>query len=378
MRIGIDARGAMKVTDGIGRYAAELLREYARRDDAHEFVVLKNPLTHMSFVYDERFREIVVREGRFDIRGQITLPRLLAPLHLDVFHALHFSLPVAYRGPAVMTVHDILPLLSPWSFGRGGLRNTVSSAYLSLLVRAGVRKSTAVIVSSEHTRRDMIEHLGTDPSRLRMVYLGIDHVKYREPYVDEALLARLRLRRPLLLTVTNFKPHKNTGTLIEAVRLARAGIPGLQLGIVGDNPRGFAESYGTVEKLAAEGIHLLGYLDDSTVAGLMAAAAAFVYPSLYEGFGFPVLEAMAAGVPVITSGAASLPELGGDAVLYIKPRDPADIARAITTLCTDDRLRLELGRRGRSRAEHFPWKTTAEATLKIYEESVAGRARTPS
>ncbi len=366
----------MKVTDGIGRYAAELLREFSLRDEPHEFIVLKNPLTEMSFAYDRRFKEIVVGEGRFGIRGQFTLPRLLAPLRLDVFHALHSSLPVAYRGAAVMSVHDIIPLLSPWSFGRSGMRNTVSSAYLSMLVQTGVRKSAAVIVSSEHTKRDMIEHLGTDPSRLRVVYLGIDHVKYREPFVDTELLTRLQLRRPFLLTVTNFKPHKNTGALIEAVRLARAGNPALELAIVGDNPRGFAESFGTTEGLAAEGIRLLGYLDDNTVAGLMAAATAFVYPSLYEGFGFPVLEAMAAGVPVITSAAASLPELGGDAVLYVKPRDPSDIARAITTLCADDRLREDLGRRGRVRAEHFPWKTTADATLKIYEESTAPAAHT--
>jgi glycosyltransferase involved in cell wall biosynthesis len=130
------------------------------------------------------------------------------------------------------------------------LRNTVSSAYLSMLVKMGVRRSAAVIVSSEHTKRDMIEHLGIDPSRLRVVYLGIDHVKYREPVVDTELLTRLQLRRPFLLTVTNFKPHKNTGALIEAVRLARAGNPGLQLAIVAAS----SEVAGSFERqLAAEG-----------------------------------------------------------------------------------------------------------------------------
>jgi hypothetical protein len=138
MRIGIDARGAMKVNDGIGRYATELLKEYSRGDHPHEFFVLKNPLTRMSFAYDRRFHEIVVQHDRFGVREQLLLPRSLAPLHLDVFHALHFALPVAYRGAAVMSVHDILPLLSPWSFGRSGLRNSAASAYLSALIRLSI------------------------------------------------------------------------------------------------------------------------------------------------------------------------------------------------------------------------------------------------
>jgi glycosyltransferase involved in cell wall biosynthesis len=378
MRIGIDARGAMKVTDGIGRYAAELLKEYSRRDDTHEFFVLKNPQTRMSFAYDQRFHEIVVQHNRFGAREQLLLPRILAALHLDVFHALHFALPVAYRGAAVMSVHDILPLLSPWSFGRSGLRNSAASAYLSALIRMSIRKASAVIVSSDHTRRDMTKHLGTPHGKMRRVYLGIDHVQYREPAVDEALLARLGLAPPFIVTVTNFKPHKNTGTLIEAFRVARRTVPDLQLAIVGDNPRGFAETFGTAQELAAGGIHILGYLDDEAVSGVMAAATAFVYPSLYEGFGFPVLEAMAAGLPVVTSSAASLPELGGDAVRYVQPRDPGDIARAILALCNDTALQSDLRVRGRAQAALFPWKATADATMSIYNDVVTRAVHKPT
>jgi glycosyltransferase involved in cell wall biosynthesis len=220
----------------------------------------------------------------------------------------------------------------------------------------------------------MMEHLGTSAGKMQRVYLGINHVQYRDSGADEALLVRLGLPRPFLLTVTNFKPHKNTGALIEAFRLARRTMPALQLAIVGDNPRGFAEAFGTAEELAAQGIHILGYLDDDAVAGVMAASTAFVYPSLYEGFGFPVLEAMAAGVPVITSSAASLPELGGDAVLYVQPREPEDIARAITALCTSTDMQSDLRRRGRTQAAQFPWKATADATMKIYQDVVTRAA----
>jgi glycosyltransferase involved in cell wall biosynthesis len=372
MRIGIDARGAMKVTDGIGRYATELLKEFARRKDAHEYFVLKNPVTRVSFAYDNRFKEVVVEEGRFSLQEQVALPGILNRLHLDVFHALHFCLPVGYRGPSVMSVHDILPLINPWSFGRSALRNAVSATYLSGLIRMSIRRASVVIVSSENTRQDMITHLGTDPQRMQMVYLGIDHLAAAPEAASDSLLAQLGIRRPFLLTVTNFKPHKNTGALIEAFRMARPALPDLHLGIVGDNPRGFAEEYGSKEELAAEGIHILGYLDDATIAGLMAASIAFVYPSLYEGFGFPVLEGMAAGVPVISSSAASLPELGGDAVMYVDPHAPEQMASAIRKLCSDEDLRRDYAARGRVQATHFPWSATADTTMDIYTR-VAGR-----
>jgi glycosyltransferase involved in cell wall biosynthesis len=371
MRVGIDARGAMKVTDGIGRYATELLKEYARRKDANEYIVLKNPLTRVSFAFDDRFKEVVVEEGRFSLQEQIKLPGILDRLHLDVFHALHFCLPVGYRKPSLMSIHDILPIINPWSFGRSAVRNAISAAYLKGLIRLSIRRASVVIVSSKHTQEDMVKHLGTDPRRMQMVYLGIDHVA-KPPSAADSVLENLGLRRPFLLTVTNFKPHKNTGALIEAFRKVRPGLPDLELGIIGDNPRGFAETYGSKEELTAEGIHVLGYLDDATIAGLMMESIAFVYPSLYEGFGFPVLEAMVAGVPVISSSAASLPELGGDSVVYVDPRSPQEIAAAIQKLCTDPALRRKLSEMGKLQAAHFPWSITADATLGLYQKAAAG------
>ena len=376
MRIGIDARATMGVNDGIGRYATELLKEFSRRDDGHEYIVLKNPRTRVSFALDSRFREIVVSTERFGVKEQVVLPRILAPLGLDLFHALHAALPLAYRGVMVMTVHDILPVLNPWSFGRGGLRNRIASAYFTGLLRASLRRATFVAVSSENTCRDLKSHLGVNPERLRKIYLGLDQGGFAAPRGADTMPGRLGLAAPFFLTVTNFKPHKNTGMLLRAFRLVREQLPEVQLAVVGADERGLAKTLGPPEALASEGIHVLGYQDDETVAGLMSMATAFVYPSLYEGFGFPIVEAMASGAPVITSSAASLPELGGDAVLYIDPNDPVHIAHAMQRVYADVPLREELRQKGKEQAASFRWKDNADAVLLMYRDAVHRRGHT--
>ncbi|MBP1658164.1 MAG: mshA 5 [Bacteroidetes bacterium] len=372
MRICIDARATMEANDGIGRYATELLKEYARRDNQNEYIVLKNPQTKVSFAFDKRFREIVVRTDRFGLKEQVVLPRIIAPLSLDLFHSLHSAIPLAHRGVMVMTVHDIIPVMSPWSFGRSGVRNRIASTYMTALVRTCANRAAFVAVSSDSTRRDMIEHLGAKPERLRRVYLGINHEEFTPPPDADQMPARLGITGPFFLTVTNFKPHKNTAMLLRAFRLLRKRLPQVQLAVVGADARNLAKNLGSADALASEGICILGYQDDRTITGLMSTTTAFVHPSLYEGFGFPVVEAMAAGAPVITSSAASLPELGGDAVLYVDPNDPADIARAMERISADAGLREDLRRKGKAQAALFSWKDNADAMLQLYHDAVTG------
>jgi len=307
---------------------------------------------------------------RFGIREQFRLPDLLRGQRLDLFHSLHSTLPFGYGGVSVMTVHDIFPLLLPWTFGGSGLRNAAASTYLATLVKRSVKRAEMVIVDSEHTRRDILSHMTVDAGRIRRVYLGIDHL-------DAALTGGERtsaqgggVQRPYLLTVTNFKPHKNTETVIEAFRIARKQLPGLGLAIVGDDSRKFARELGHKDQLAAENIHMLGFVDDGRLGGLMASAEAFVFPSLYEGFGFPILEAMAQGAPVISSAVASLPELGSDAVVYVDPKSPAGVAEAIVRVCCDPTLQHDLRERGKRQAGKFQWEDTAFQTLRVYEESL--------
>jgi glycosyltransferase involved in cell wall biosynthesis len=378
MRIGIDARAAVRVTDGIGRYARELLRAYSRRGDDHEYIVLKNTQTRFSFAFDPRFREVVVADDRFGIREQFRLPGLLGKERLDLFHSLHSTLPLGYRGASVMTVHDIFPLLLPWTFGRNGLRNAVASTYLATLVKRSAKRAAMVIVDSEHTRKDMLANMKVDAGRIRRVYLGIDHLDPPAPRRQPGIPEGGGVKRPYLVTVTNFKPHKNTETVIQAFRLAKERVPGLALAVVGDDSRKFARELGQKDRLASENIHVLGFVDDDRLGGLLASAEAFVFPSLYEGFGLPILEAMAQGAPVICSALTSLPELGGDAVLYVDPHSPAAVADAITRICCEATLQNDLRERGKRQAGKFQWQDTALQTLRVYEESIGRHRGDPS
>lgn len=378
LRIGIDARAAVGVTDGIGRYAMELLRAFSARSDAARFIVLKNEKTPLSFALDSRFEEIVVSAERFGAAEQLLLPRLLRGLRLDLFHSLHASLPLGYRGVKVMTVHDIFPVMLPWSFGRGRLMNAAASAYYAMLVKLSQRQAALTIVDSEHTARDLRDHLGADPAKLRRVYLGIDHLRPPVAGVGGAnALAREGITLPFILTVTNFKPHKNTAGLLAAFRIIRSKRPDLTLVVVGHDANARRRAARPSSDREVEGVRFPGYVRDELLAQLFVSADAFVFPSLYEGFGFPILEAMAAGTPVITSPVASLPELGGDAVVYIDPNDPANIADAVCRVCGNTGLRTDLRTRGRRQADKFRWKETAEETYRVYEESIEQKGRSP-
>ncbi|MEW6510899.1 MAG: glycosyltransferase family 1 protein [Bacteroidota bacterium] len=374
MRIGIDARAAVSVTDGIGRYAVELLRAYSQRDDDHEYTVLRNPVTRVSFRHDERFREIDVPVERFSLREQWVLPRLLGGMGLDLFHSLHMSVPLRHPGPMVMTIHDIFPMLLPWSFGRGNFVNRVAAGYLAVLIRRSVRRSSLVIVDSDHTANDLRTHSDIDGSRLRRIYLGTDHVAARPDNKENSEPIARTVPGRFLLTVTNFRPHKNTERVVEAFAFAKAAVPDLALVVVGDDPKGRAASLGDGQGLRDMGVLFCGFVDEATLLSLYRRAEAFVYPSLYEGFGFPVLEAMACGAPVITSAAASIPELGGDAVIYVEPTDSRNIADAVVRVCTSNELQEDLRRRGLIQSKRFAWRTAAQETLEVYEEAV----RTPA
>lgn len=370
LRIGIDARAAEEATDGIGRYARELLRAFSVRDDGAQFFVLKGSERGASYAFDSRFTEIIVPAERFGLREQWVLPRLLARLRLDLFHSMHAALPLGYRGVQVMTVHDIFPILIPWSFGRNGLKNSAAAAYYAALVRLSLRRASLTIVDSEHTGKDLGARFRCDMRRVRRIYLGIDHIRSAPGGGDPGALERYGIRRPYLITVTNFKPHKNTGRVIEAFRIVRETMPEMTLAVVGNDPRGFAKGLGRPGQLEAENVRLLGYVGDGSLMTLLTSAEVFVFPSLYEGFGFPVLEAMARGTPVVTSAVTSIPEVGGDAVIYSDPDDPRSIADAILTVCADGGYREDLRRRGLNQAGKFRWQDAAAQTFGVYREAM--------
>jgi glycosyltransferase involved in cell wall biosynthesis len=282
---------------------------------------------------------------------------------LNVFHGTMGVLPRLLPCPAVVTVHDLAFLRWPDQVPARRYR------YLSTAIKAATTRASRIIAVSERTKADIVELLAVDPSRITVTHLGVD-ARFRPPRTEEraAFCERQRLVRPFVLAVGNLEPRKNLPGLLRAFARLAPEIPH-DLVLVGAEGWLTGEIYATLGELRlGERVRMTGFVDDDELPIWYGAADLFIYPSLYEGFGLPVVEAMACGTPVVASNVSSLPEIGGDAIVLVDPTDDAAIADGMRRVLTDAAVAGELRRRGRLRAARFTWEKTAERTVAVYRE----------
>jgi alpha-1,3-rhamnosyl/mannosyltransferase len=373
VRIAYDGVPLIGERFGIGHYTDQLIRAVARADrDTRSVVVCPWPVNPFRPVPLLSFADPNVelpRPGLWDrLRRRVreafgvpaTLEALVGPV--DVFHATNFLLthPVD-RAKRVVTFHDLTVLLFPQWHPEKRLRE----------MRVGLPVSAAVadriIAVSHATKDDVVKHLGVDPERVAVVPLAVDASFRPLPRADvDAALAPLGLAHgAYLLFLGTREPRKNLGRLLDAT--IRAGADVGPLVLAGADGWGTDELRPRMAELARQGrVRPLGYIPEALRPPLLAGARIFVYPSLYEGFGLPPLEAMASGTPVITSNVSALPETVGEAALLIDPLDIDALAGAIRRLWDDATLRGELRARGLVRARDFSWERTARLTLEAY------------
>jgi glycosyltransferase involved in cell wall biosynthesis len=357
MRIGIDATLVRpdRLT-GIERYALSLTAALARRapGDVVLFTRPNAPAALKALPVEQHASPF---RHRFSIE-QAWLPVAAARAGIQLLHTLAFPTPVLWRGTAAITVHDATPWLHP---------DTVSPGmryYYGPLYRQALRRAAGVFTVSEAARRDLVAALGLPPEHVHVTRNGVDPGFF-------AARAPEGPRAPYLLAVGTLEPRKNLPTLLEAFRRLRGEGRDLELVLVGR--QGWADSLPVAE--LAPYVRLTGSIPDAELQELYAGAACFVLPSLYEGFGLCLAEAMAAGAPAVASDIAALRELGGDAVLYAPPLDAGALAARIAAALDGPAEARVRTARARERARAFSWELCAAETLEVYRELTAAPHR---
>lgn len=370
MRVGINVHLLSTTHTGIQHYIRALVPELVIQATSHEIVLYGEP-AQLPVPAGERVRWVPafrpLRSGAQRVLWEQTvLPRLLRRDGVDIFFSPAFVLPISWGGAGVITVHDLNFEVSPETI------HPVRRAYLRRITRWSARRARMVIAVSQSTASDIARLYGVPNQKLVIIPYGLDalfnpgNARALEPMVRQ----RYSLPERFLLFVGTLEPRKNLPRLLEAYALARrqANLPPLVLvGAPGwQHERILAQAH----RLGIEQ-HILfaGYIPREHLPGVYASAAALLYPSLYEGFGLPPLEAMGCGTPVLASNASAMPEVVGDGGMLIDPRDTQQIADGILRVTLDEILRQQVIKRGLERVRLFRWEDAAGHTLRVLEEA---------
>ena len=374
MRVGFLTYGMNETMTGIGRYTVELTRALRRLEPSLEIVLL-NPYPDSPHPWYREFEVYPLPELRLlpatASLGNWALHRAAVKLDLGLLHdpcgvAPFLTLPPRYR--RIVTLHDAIPYIYPETQPR------LTRLVFQTLVRAARYTADAVLTVSASAAEDLGRYTGIPAHKFFVTPLGV-HPPTSPPPAD-LTLSRLGIRAPYLLYVGALHPRKNLGRVLAAFDLLRARGSAAQLVIVGPQSWGARDVLNLVTDRARENANVLftGFLPDAALQALYRGARALVFPSLYEGFGLPALEAMAHGTPVISSATSSLPEVVGDAGLLVDPYLAPAIADAMHRLLQDEVLARRLGECGRIRARQFTWERTAQGTLEVYRKVLAHAA----
>jgi len=366
MKIAIDAR---KWRDyGIGTYVRNLVRHLARIDHETTYFLFCDDADE-STLRDlaENFVPVVERAGGYSLREHFSIPQQLERLGADLLHSPHYVLPLLCRKRAVVTIHDCIHLLFPQY-----LPNRMALSYAKYMMRHAVHRGAAILTVSDASRRDILRfYPEADPERIQVVPNAIDDAILDDPGEEEMerVKERYQIRGRYVLYAGNIKPHKNLDRLIAAFGLLkqRPGHEDVKLLIIGDEVNKYGSLRRSMETSGVrQDVRFFGFVPDHTLSALYRMASVFAFPSLYEGFGLPPLEAMACGTPVVTSNISSLPEVVGDAALLVDPYNVEEISDGLARVLDDKALCSDLVARGRERVLHFSWERSVKAIHECY------------
>jgi glycosyltransferase involved in cell wall biosynthesis len=364
MKIAFDLRRI--ANPGIGRYMKCLVEAILSMRTSHQYLLIMPPAA--ADAIDARgvgAGRTVCSAKYYSLREQVELPRILGRHHIDVLHSPHFLLPLIRPCPAVVTIHDVIYLAC-----KEDLPSRLGRVYYGLMMAVAVRFAKRVITDSEFSKRDIVRHLGVDPRKIEVIYPGVsaDFQPIDDPSTLRAVRDRYDINRDYVLYTGIYKPRKNHAGLLRAFQRFLALGGDADLVIAGPLKEGKSLLLSLAGELGiSERLKLTDFVNDDELRALYSGARLYACPSLYEGFGFTVLEAMACGSPVVCSAETSLPEVAGDAAYYANSRVPEEFAEAILRVFTDVDVRRSLIAKGWENLKRFSWEHTAARTLAVLE-----------
>ncbi|MBI2634891.1 glycosyltransferase family 4 protein [Candidatus Peregrinibacteria bacterium] len=360
MRIGIDCR-MFNLQFGIGRYTHELVEHITRLNNnlknPHQITLFFNDPEYTEFQTPPNTQKILVNAGHYSYKEQTVFLKKLNEQNCDIVHFPHFNLPVLYNKPFIVTIHDLIISLYPEKI----IRKFHKHLAYKFAIRNAVKKAQKVITVSENTKKDLQKYLHVPPEKIHVIYLGVNPA-FRPAGNPAATLKKFRITKPFILHTGVWRRHKNTEKLIRAFQVFRKNH---------DAQLVFTSRFSRSENSSpSSDIIFTDKVTESELIDLYSAARIFAFPSLYEGFGLPPLEAMACGTPVAAAKTSSIPEICGDNVVYFDPTNHLDMAEKIEKIYLDENLQNELRRKGLIHVKKFSWEKMAKETFELIAASV--------
>ncbi len=367
MKILIDAHLSENKITGIGRYLNCLIKELLNLDKTNKYIILLNNQINKShplktITASNVTKQTVTFKGP-SFQQNLTIPRIIKEYKPDVYHHPHFDLPFLIHIPAVITIHDLKYIKHPEFFSK---QQKLKSMYMKLMLQSAVKRASKIIAVSEHTKNDLIDLYHIQSEKIDVIYHG--YKKFNQQEKEIGILYKSKIKKPYILFVGERRPHKNIENLIYAFhKIINKNYSSFMLVIVGKKYAHYQKPEKLIDRLKLrDKIILTDSITDAELVQLYKNSALFILPSLYEGFGFPVLEAMNYGVPVLGSNTTSIPEIIGNAGILFNPHNIDEIAENMENVLKNKKIRHTLIKKGEKRVNKFNWELTASKTLELY------------
>jgi len=369
MRIGIDARFFGSIGKGLGRYTQKLIENLESVDsENHYFIFLRRENWDEYQPRSKNFTKVLADVPWYSLREQVQMPKIFKRCGLDLVHFPHFNVPVAYKGKFVVTIHDLILFHYPTRRA-----STLSAPVYFLktkiyhrVIRRAIQNSQMLIAVSQHTKKDILKNFRIDPEKVVVTYEGVDTVENPLYEKSETVLKKYGIIRPYILYVGNAYPHKNLDRLILAFKEVSKMHSGLHLVLAGKEDYFYKRLKNFVAANSVSGVVFPGHIAEDHLPVLYRETKLYVFPSMYEGFGLPPLEAMARNAPVVSSNASCLPEILGKAAYFFDPRGISETADAIEKVLENIDIRKKLIAAGQQQIKKYSWQKMARETLEIY------------